>query len=426
MKNDLKFVRRFLILAFIIISVVVGVIFVGFHIRTEKITEGVLLRQGRSIFNQIILTRRWASDHGGVYVKVRPGVEPSDFLLQIPGLKVNIADEGGTQYTLRNPGLIVRELSQVGDKSGLYYFHVSSLKPINPKYSKPDDFEKEALLSFEKGVKEYSTIETTKNGQFFRYMAPLYYEQKCDSCHAFQGYKIGDIRGGISVGIPMALVNAQLATNLKYEIASAVAVWTLLFTLLALVSGRFLRVLRRKQDELITIAATDGLTGLLNRRAGIERMEEEISRHERSGAPLSCLMLDIDYFKAVNDTYGHLAGDHALSVMTEVLTLSTRRHDIVCRYGGEEFMILLPEASMVSAIAVAEKIRSKVSEKVIFFDDHAFTITISIGVALMSGDAGETIDDIIYRADSALYRAKNEGRDCIKVWETADTFKPSA
>ena len=426
MKNDLRFVRGFLILALIIISIVVGIIFVGFHIRTEKITEGVLLRQGRSLFNQIILTRRWASDHGGVYVKIRPGVEPSDFLLKIPGLKVNIADADGDQYTLRNPGLIVRELSQVGDKSGLYYFHVASLKPINPKTSSPDEFEKKALHIFEKGAKEYTAIENTKAGQVFRYMAPLYYEQKCDSCHAYQGYKIGDIRGGISVGIPMALVNAQLATNQKYEIVSAVAVWTLLFTLLALLSARFVRVLRRKQEELITMAATDGLTGLLNRRAGIERMEEEISRHERSGAPLSCLMLDIDHFKTVNDTYGHLAGDHALTTVTEVLTLSTRRHDIVCRYGGEEFMILLPEASLVSAIAVAEKIKTKVSEKVVFFDGQAFTLTISTGVALMNNGSDDSIDAIIYRADSALYRAKNEGRDCIKAWEEADTFKPSA
>lgn len=426
MKNDLKFVRGFLILALSIISIVVGVIFVGFHMRTEKITEGVLLRQGRSLFNQIILTRRWASDHGGVYVKVRPGVEPSDFLLKIPGLKVNISDTTGTQYTLRNPGLIVRELSEVGDESGLYYFHVASLKPINPKTSTPDEFEKKALLLFEKGAKEYTAIETTKAGPVYRYMAPLYYEQKCDSCHAYQGYKIGDIRGGISVGIPMALVNEQLATNRKYEIASAVAVWTLLFTMLALLSARFVRVLRRKQEELITMAATDGLTGLLNRRAGIERMEEEISRHERSGAPLACLMLDIDHFKAVNDTYGHVAGDQALAMVAEVLTLSTRRHDIVCRYGGEEFMILLPEASLVSAIAVAQKIKSKISEKVVFFNDHAFTMTISIGVALMNQDSEDSIDTIIYRADSALYRAKNEGRDCIRTWEEADTYKPTA
>jgi len=424
--SDLRFVWRFFILALVIISTVIGVVFVGFHLRTERLTEGVLLRQGRSLFTQVILTRRWASDHGGVYVKLRPGVEPSQFLLNVPGLKVNIADEDGQHYTLRNPGLIVRELSQIGDEKGLYSFHVASLKPVNPAVSTPDAFEKKALLSFERGAKEFTAMEKTKDGPVYRYMAPLYYEQQCDICHAYQGYKIGDIRGGVSVTLPMTLVNQQLAANRKYSIISALVVLGVLFAFLSIISRRFLRALTKTQGELIEMAATDGLTGLLNRRAGIERMEEEISRHRRTDAPLSCLMLDIDYFKTVNDTYGHLAGDHVLVVLSDALKSSTRRHDIVCRYGGEEFMILVPEANLISAIAVAEKIRTKISEKVVIFDDNMIMLTVSIGVTEINHDADENIDSTIYRADSALYEAKKSGRNRIKAWEAADTFKPSA
>jgi len=426
LSNDLRFVRRFQISAVVIIAFVIAGILVNFHIKTEKLTEDILLQQARALFDQMVLTRRWLSDHGGVYVQVKPPTEPSSFLLRIPGLKVNIKDEDGVAYTLRNPGIAVREISELGKKTSNYSFHVSSLKPINPKNT-PDAFEEKALKSFEKGEKEAMAIEQSEEGPVYRYMAPLYYEEQCNSCHASQGYKLGDIRGGISVSIPMALVNQQLRNSRIYTAISAFFVLGLLFGALYILSKRFMRLLNDAQNKLVLMAATDGLTGLLNRSSGINRLEEEISRHHRSGLPLSCLMLDIDHFKSINDTYGHLAGDAVLVSIASALKKCTRKYDTVCRYGGEEFMILLPEAGLWSAVAVADQMRETISKNTITFKGESIAVTASVGVSQMDTSKIETADSIIYRADNALYMAKAEGRNRVCMAdEKSNLNKPSA
>ncbi len=145
--GTLFFAKKFLILAIIVITFVVTSIFVSFHLRTEKLTEDILLQQGRALFSQIILLRGWISQHGGVFVKVKKGVDPNPFLTTLPDLKVNLTDTNGTQYTLRNPGLVVRGLSELAEQSGQFSFHVSSLNPINKETNSPDEFERKALES---------------------------------------------------------------------------------------------------------------------------------------------------------------------------------------------------------------------------------------------------------------------------------------
>lgn len=421
MDHNLRFVKSFLLLAIAIVAFVVSIVFVSFYIRTEELTKDILLQQSRALFKQILLTRRWASGHGGVYVKVKPGVEANPFLSKMPKARVNIRDQkSGELYTLRNPGLIVRELSEVGGTADLYLFHVASLKPVNPKNSTPDAFEKKALKQFENGVKELTTIEHKNGESFYRYMAPLYYEKACDTCHLNQGLKPGDIRGGISVSIPMLLVNQKLRANRTYTIASAILILGLLLGSLYIISSKLLRALGIAQSKLIQMATTDSLTELPNRKHGIDRLEEEISRHHRSGLPLSCLMLDIDRFKDINDTIGHLAGDAVLVSLADTFNQCTRKHDIVSRYGGEEFLILLPETDITSALGVAEKIRVRVSEYPVEFNDHSISFTVSIGVTQMDQSRKEATDVIIHRADCALYKAKAEGRNCVKTLECSN------
>lgn len=419
MDHNLRFVKSFLLLAMAIVAFIVSIVFVSFYIRTEAITKDILLQQSRALFKQILLTRRWASDHGGVYVKVRPGVEANPFLSKMPNVKVNLRDQAtGELYTLRNPGLIVRELSELGGTTGLYYFHVASLKPINPKNSTPDAFEKKALKEFEKGVKELTTVEHMNGELVYRYMAPLYYEKACDKCHLNQGLKPGDIRGGITVSIPMLLVNQKLTTNRTYTIASAILILGLLLGSLFLISSKLLRELGIAQNKLIQMATTDSLTGLPNRKNGIDRLEEEISRHYRSGLPLSCLMLDIDRFKDINDNYGHLVGDAVLVSLADTFNRCTRKHDIASRYGGEEFLIILPETDIKSALAVAEKMRINVMENPPVYNGDSVPFTVSIGVTQMDGACRETTDLIVHRADSALYKAKSDGRNNVKFIES--------
>lgn len=427
MPKHLKFIKHYVILSVLIIAITVSGIFFHSYLRTEHFSRQALLKQARSLFKQVIVTRRWVTEHGGIFVMVRPNVNPHPYLTQIPGLDVNHIDDKGRLYTLRNPGLVTREISEIANELGLCSFHISSLKPINKKTNSPDEFEEKALKLFEKGEREFSEVQQTKEGSVFRYMAPLYFEQSCNKCHAHQGYKNGDIRGGISITIPMTEENAELRSNLNYVILSAVLIIGLLFGLLYLISARFMKALAEAHGKLTKMATTDSLTGLANRVTGISRLEEELSRHYRMQSTLSILMIDIDHFKQVNDTFGHLAGDAVLLFFANILKKCMRSYDVVCRYGGEEFLVILPEANLISALAVAQKIRYLLSEETAVFNNAEIKITTSIGVAALNAAIDETTDSFIMRADNALYKAKAAGRDkIIAAEEAVGSGKPCA
>lgn len=410
--DHLSFARKFLIISMVVITLVVSAIFFAFNMRSEELTVSVLHQQAKSLFNQVILLRRWITGHGGVYVLVRPGVAPNPFLTTLPNLKVNIVDQqDGKLYTLRNPGLATREMSQLSLQSEGYSFHISSLKPINIETNSPDAFERQALLKFEQGIKEVYGVEQRPEGPTYRYMAPLVYENTCNRCHSHQGYKIGDIRGGVSISIPMNDVVKKMHQNRIWTAASAVTVLLLLFGVLACIYRRFMRTVREAQASLVEMAIMDATSGLLNRRAGLQRAEEEISRQKRSGRPFSCLLLDLDHFKGINDTYGHLSGDEAITQFGSVLKGAVRKHDIVCRYGGEEFLVLLPDTDLPAAQITAEKIRRRIEEMQIAYQGRCFNITTSIGVTQLV--AGEEVDALVSRADMALYQAKHQGRNQV-------------
>jgi diguanylate cyclase (GGDEF)-like protein len=173
--------------------------------------------------------------------------------------------------------------------------------------------------------------------------------------------------------------------------------------------------LRRSAEAASEMSMTDALTGLLNRYGLHRALQRELSEARRYARPLSCLLLDIDFFKAVNDTYGHAAGDAALAQAARALTESVRGSDVVCRYGGEEFLVLAPETGLEGARALAEKIRLAFSSRLFGNSAHVFTLTLSVGVAQL-GDA-ESGNDMIARADEALYHAKQSGRDRVEAAE---------
>jgi diguanylate cyclase (GGDEF)-like protein len=171
--------------------------------------------------------------------------------------------------------------------------------------------------------------------------------------------------------------------------------------------------LRRRAEAASEMSMTDALTGLLN-RYGLQRaLQRELAEARRYTRPLSCLLLDIDYFKTVNDTYGHAAGDTALVQAARVLSESVRGSDVVCRYGGEEFLVLAPETPLEGALALAEKIRLTVSSRLFGDGERTFPLTVSVGVAGLDG--GESGNDMIARADEALYQAKQTGRNRIEA-----------
>jgi diguanylate cyclase (GGDEF)-like protein len=166
-------------------------------------------------------------------------------------------------------------------------------------------------------------------------------------------------------------------------------------------------------EEIYRLKTTDGLTGAYNKRYFEEDLERELFRFFRYKRPLSLLMIDIDLFKKVNDEYGHLAGDRVLTLLGQIISKDVRREDTFCRYGGEEFAILMPEMGLQDAILLAERIRKLIADTKFEFEGYEIPVTISLGAA--EADMGMNgPEDFVRVADERLYAAKEKGRNCVE------------
>jgi diguanylate cyclase (GGDEF)-like protein len=180
-------------------------------------------------------------------------------------------------------------------------------------------------------------------------------------------------------------------------------------------------------EKTLTLASCDELTGLLNRRAFNQRFEQELDRSIRTDRPLAIVIVDVDYFKHFNDTYGHLTGDKVLRALAQLLQSQVRRSDVVCRFGGEEFVFLLPETNELAAFELVDRIRLLVAEQLEITSDagEQLHVTMSAGISttesfiLPSGEfptaelLQERIKRLLEQADERLYQAKNAGRNCV-------------
>ena len=170
------------------------------------------------------------------------------------------------------------------------------------------------------------------------------------------------------------------------------------------------------EEGLRLLAAHDPLTGLLNRRSFFEILDTEWRRSRRTGSPLSCAMIDVDLFKRINDTYGHLAGDAVIKSVSGLLKTCSRRSDRVGRYGGEEFVVMLPDTDERGAVLWAERCRLAVAEASLLVDETIVQVTVSVGVA-QRDDHTNTPDKLLDASDRALLEAKRSGRNRVSFAE---------
>ena len=224
---------------------------------------------------------------------------------------------------------------------------------------------------------------------------------------AAAGFSMRGLRALWNPGSVTTEMIADSALNVGSAIAYIVIALTFHATLIGLVFGRLLADLHHRSRH-------DGLTGLLNRRAMEETLLSQVQRSRRTGEPFTVLMLDLDHFKAINDRHGHAAGDRALKHTAAALKAELREIDALARFGGEEFLVLMPGATVEAARPVAERLRTALLTDAPRLDGAPLSLSASIGVAQWREPAEEP-SRLLMRADAALYRAKMCGRDCVVV-----------
>ncbi|MCP4139770.1 MAG: diguanylate cyclase [Chloroflexi bacterium] len=304
----------------------------------------------------------------------------------------------------------------------------------------------EVNISLEESEKKYRTIFEDSKDIIFIAGIDTKIEDISPACEEVLGYPRGELQ---QMRILDVMVNPELQSQFEIKISTQGVVRNFEVSLRrkdgrkidALVSA----TLRRNEDDKVIgvqgnvrditdrkqaeferlralkfqeIAITDPLTKIYNRRHFYETAEKELERAKRTGAPVSLLILDIDHFKTVNDTYGHLAGDQVLVDLVGLCKEKIRNIDTFARFGGEEFILLMPDTDRNSAYETAMRLRKVVSEKPIAISDEVnLPITISLGVA--SWQAGETTDinTLLNQADHALYQSKENGRNQVTLWE---------
>ena len=218
---------------------------------------------------------------------------------------------------------------------------------------------------------------------------------------------------GVRALLDPASVAASMTTHSALNVGSAFS-----YVVLALALHAMLMVLvvARLVAQLHRLSHRDGLTGLLNRRAMQEALDLQMRRSRRNGEAFVLMMLDADHFKAINDQHGHAVGDQVLKHLSTLLHSGMREVDRLARFGGEEFLVLMPGATLAEAAPVAERLRSLVASTPLADGEAHIAVSISIGIAEWAG-ADEDLSRLLVRADAALYRAKQHGRDRVALAE---------
>lgn len=355
-----------------------------------------------TLYEKDLLYRRWAASHGGVYVPVTAATPPNPYLSHLP--ERDIQTPSGRRLTLINPAYMNRQVYELAQEIGQPQGHLTSLKPLRPQ-NVPDPWETVALNAFDQGQAEVGGIETLDGKEVFRLMRPFITEKSCLGCHAVQGYRLGNIRGGISLAVPMASLR-QAQGPMKVALAGGHGLLWLLG-----VAGIVVAVsnLDKAHLRIITLVNTDSLTHLANRRFFIDFLEKAMAFAKRHEQALSVIMADLDNFKSLNDTYGHQAGDQVLAAFGQVMHASIRQEDLAARYGGEEFILMLPGTTIEDATILAERLRESLEN--LAFPPLKTRVTASFGIAQYQPD--DTFETLVKRADEGLYAAKASGRNRV-------------
>ncbi|MEW6602131.1 MAG: ATP-binding protein [Nitrospirota bacterium] len=273
---------KFVIGVAVVLAIMTGTSIYFINKNHKKLVMSQLDQQARALFRQIVLTREWISDHGGVFIERVPWKDPSPYLTE-----PEIVDTHGKKYVKQSPAMVTKELSKYAKEKGLYWFHITSLQLINPDNA-PDEFERTALKEFETlGTKESTKVEKINSSYFYRYIAPLYVEQTCLKCHSHQGYRTGDVRGAISVTVPMDSAIVMIDSGKRdLIVASIVTIGILMMVLFIMMKELVIRPVdelkssiedfaKGRKSRTVTVSTGDELEDLSNSFSDMSRTLSE-------------------------------------------------------------------------------------------------------------------------------------------------------
>jgi diguanylate cyclase (GGDEF)-like protein len=248
------------------------------------------------------------------------------------------------------------------------------------------------------GINGFETCEQLKKDPKLKKIPVIFISAKSEIEDIIEGFKHGGV-DYISKPFRQEEVLARVKTHLKIKN-------------LTQEKEQLIEELEETNKKLKDLAVIDPMTSLFNRRGMQELLEDEESRFNRNSKVFSLILIDIDYFKKINDSLGHEGGDHVLVQVSKFLQAVTRKHDKICRWGGEEFLLLLPETNLKGANVLAEKIRSGLASETFSYGKAGLSLTVSMGVSVYD-DRDLSLKTCIRKADDGLYQAKAEGRNRI-------------
>ncbi len=312
-----------------------------------------------------------------------------------------------------------------------YNFYIRNVSDIpRNKTNMADKEEMKAIKYFKNKPKKLEYFKKyKKNGnEYFQFASPIYIKPYCLACHGKKenalptirhryktayNYKVGDVRGIVSIKIPNDKINKIFYIYLKRELFITFLTFIIILFIFFIIFKNVLFQIKDIETNALDFASTDELTNLHNRKY-LNTFQQNIKSTIKNKGDFIIAFLDIDYFKKVNDTYGHVVGDIILKEFAILLRSLSEAEDIVCRYGGEEFLIIVYNTSLEKAIEKFNNIRAEVANKKINFENYTINITVSIGIDM--GTTGDSIEVVISNADKALYKAKENGRNRIEIY----------
>lgn len=407
--------RVFIFSISLIIAIFVAGIFLGLYFRNGQLIIEEVIMRARADLRDITLNRKWEEGHSGVYAEKKVRIKPEQYIDDPDFETMN-----GKFYTKVSATMMTGEILTFAPMDGMLLFHITSFFPLDPK-NIADEFERDALKRFTLGENEIFSKEVINEKTYFRYIAPLYAKQDCIKCHFEQGYRLGDILGGISLNYNIEDIQSKLKANTYVILSLCVLTIILLIGFVYMLALKLMKKLSSAYRKIEELAVHDSLTGMYNRRYLNYRLHEEVNRAQRYGHYIGCIMIDIDHFKKMNDTFGHKSGDNILIEVSSVIKKNCRAEDIIVRYGGEEFIIISPETRAFGAEVLASRLRELVENlKVKNTRGKVMRVTVSLGVAEIKYnemEKPENEDEIIEMADRALYVAKANGRNRVEVFK---------